>query len=51
MVGVGEDISEMGVGIEVAWVGAGVTGVGVEIVGVGGAASICVTAISAMTGK
>ena len=31
--------------------GVGVTGVGVEVVGVGGAASIGVTAISAMTGK
>ena len=31
--------------------GFGVTGVGVEVVGVGGAASIGVTAISDMTGK
>ena len=31
--------------------GVGVTGVGVEVLGVGGAASIGVTAISHMTGK
>ena len=37
--GVGEDISEVGVGIEIACVGVGVTGVGVEVVGVGVAAS------------